>query len=63
MVWTIEEVEKGWLAGSRVAVSPEDVVAAFERCVHRTLDCPTFPVGYISAVTGDLKPRRWSACD
>jgi hypothetical protein len=30
MVWTIEEVEKGWLAGSRVAVSPEDVVAAFE---------------------------------
>jgi hypothetical protein len=34
MVWTIEEVEKGCLAGSRVAVSPEDVVAAFERCVH-----------------------------
>ena len=23
MVWTIEEIEKGWLAGSRVAVSPE----------------------------------------
>jgi hypothetical protein len=32
MAWTIEEIEKGWLAGSRVAVSPEDVVAAFERC-------------------------------
>ena len=34
MVWTIEEIEEGWLAGRRVAVSPEDVVAAFERCVH-----------------------------
>jgi hypothetical protein len=32
MAWTIEEIEKGWLAGNRVAVSPEDVVAAFERC-------------------------------
>jgi hypothetical protein len=32
MAWTIEEIEKSWLAGSRVAVPPEDVVAAFERC-------------------------------
>jgi hypothetical protein len=34
MAWTIEEIEEGWLAGSRAAVSPEDVVAAFERCEH-----------------------------
>jgi hypothetical protein len=34
MAWTIEEIEKGWLAGSRVAVPTEDVVEAFERCEH-----------------------------
>ena len=32
MTWTIEEIEKDWLAGGRIAVSPEDVVATFERC-------------------------------
>src|SRR5438045_2294891 len=32
MVWTIEEIEKGWLAGSHVSASPENMVAAFERC-------------------------------
>ena len=32
MVWTIEEIETGWLGGGRVAVSREDVAAAFERC-------------------------------
>jgi hypothetical protein len=32
MAWTIEEIEKGWLSGSRVTVSPADIVAAFERC-------------------------------
>jgi hypothetical protein len=32
MAWTVEEIEKGWLSGSRVTVSPEDVVAAFEKC-------------------------------
>ena len=34
MAWTIEEIEKNWLAGSRVAASPDDILAAFERCEH-----------------------------
>jgi hypothetical protein len=32
MAWTIEEIEKDWLASDRIAVSAENVVAAFERC-------------------------------
>ena len=32
MAWTIEEIEKGWLAGGRVAASPDEVVETFERC-------------------------------
>jgi hypothetical protein len=34
MTWTIDEIEKSWLAGGRVAVSPDEMVAAFERCDH-----------------------------
>jgi hypothetical protein len=34
MAWTIEEIEKNWLAGSRVAAAPDDILAAFERCEH-----------------------------
>jgi hypothetical protein len=32
MAWTIEEIEREWLADSHIAVAPEDLVAAFERC-------------------------------
>jgi hypothetical protein len=32
MTWTIEEIEKEWLAGHRIAVSREDMLEAFERC-------------------------------
>jgi hypothetical protein len=34
MAWTIEEIEKDWLKGGRIAASPGDMVAAFERCEH-----------------------------
>jgi hypothetical protein len=32
MGWTYEEIEREWLAGSRIAVEPPYVVAAFDRC-------------------------------
>jgi len=32
MPWTYEEIEREWLGGSRIAVSADEVVAAFERC-------------------------------
>jgi hypothetical protein len=35
LAWTIEEIEQDWLAGNYcIAVSPEDTLAAFERCEH-----------------------------
>src|SRR6266699_1114696 len=32
MSWTYEEIERSWLVGSRIAVGPPEVVAAFNRC-------------------------------
>jgi hypothetical protein len=32
MAWTFDEIEQDWLAGSRIAVAPDEVVAAFARC-------------------------------
>jgi hypothetical protein len=29
---TYEEIERGWLAGGRIPITPEEVVAAFDRC-------------------------------
>jgi len=32
MTWTYEEIDRDWLGGSRIAVTPDEVVAAFVRC-------------------------------
>jgi hypothetical protein len=32
MSWNFEEISKDWIAGSVIAASPEEVVAAFDRC-------------------------------
>jgi hypothetical protein len=32
MTWTYEEIDGDWLGGSRIAVVPEEVVGAFDRC-------------------------------
>ena len=32
MTWTIEEIEKDWQTGHRIAVSRENMREAFERC-------------------------------
>ena len=32
MTWTYEEIEQDWLGGSRIAVAPDEVLAAFVRC-------------------------------
>jgi hypothetical protein len=32
MAWTIEEIEREWLGGSSLAASPQEIIAAFERC-------------------------------
>ena len=34
MSWTYDEITKDWLGPSVIAVPPEEVVAAFERCEH-----------------------------
>jgi hypothetical protein len=36
VVWTFDEIERDWLAGSRIAVAQQDVVDAFNR-VERIL--------------------------
>jgi hypothetical protein len=30
--WTYEEIDREWLVGAKIAASPEEIVASFERC-------------------------------
>jgi len=32
LAWTYEEIEHDWLAGNRIAASPTEIIAAFNRC-------------------------------
>src|SRR5207248_685800 len=34
MSWTYDEIGKDWLGANVIALPPEEVVAAFERCEH-----------------------------
>jgi hypothetical protein len=60
MSWTFEEIEREWLAGSKIAVDPPDVVAAFDRC-ERALGREWIETAHKGGILGAIGPVTGSA--
>jgi hypothetical protein len=60
MSWTYEEIQRDWLAGNKIAVDPDDIVVAFDRC-ERVLGRDWIDTAHKGGVQGALGPVKGTA--